>query len=112
MAFESSSLNSICLPASIKTIGEFCFAGCSSLSSVTFEPGAKLSKLGRAVFQRSSLETIFIPSSSPFDSSCFTLLTWHTPVSFERVREPRRPSGWRYDANRHAWLAGFVGGGQ
>jgi hypothetical protein len=34
-----SSLSSICVPASVETIGESCFSDCSALTTVTFESG-------------------------------------------------------------------------
>jgi hypothetical protein len=43
--FKETGLVGIILPASVKILGERCFAGCKSLSSVTFESGSQL--LGR-----------------------------------------------------------------
>jgi hypothetical protein len=40
-AFCESGLTSIHLPASVTVIGEFCFSGCGSLASITFDPASK-----------------------------------------------------------------------
>jgi hypothetical protein len=42
---NSSSLRSICLPASVEFLGEHSFSHCRSLSSFTFESGSKLSRI-------------------------------------------------------------------
>jgi hypothetical protein len=39
-AFVQSSVTSIHLPASVTIIDEFCFSGCKSLASITFDPAS------------------------------------------------------------------------
>jgi hypothetical protein len=36
--FRCSSLKSVCVPASVESVGEGCFDSCRSLSSLTCEP--------------------------------------------------------------------------
>jgi hypothetical protein len=46
-AFEDcSSLSSICIPSSVELIGSSCFFGGDALSTVTFEAGSALSRIG------------------------------------------------------------------
>jgi hypothetical protein len=48
----------------VEAIEEECFACCTRLSSVTFEPGSRLAQIGPRAFARcSSLSSIFIPVS-------------------------------------------------
>lgn len=52
-AFYMSAIKEMNLPASLRTIGEFCFASCSQLASVTFgnkTDGSALEKIGGACF--------------------------------------------------------------
>jgi hypothetical protein len=45
-AFSSCSLlASICIPSSVEVLCEFCFNGCTALSSVNFESGSKFSSV-------------------------------------------------------------------
>jgi hypothetical protein len=41
-AFNETGLVETILPSSVDVLGQWCFAGCRSLSSVTFELGSKL----------------------------------------------------------------------
>jgi hypothetical protein len=45
-----ASLKAICIPASVKIIGEWCFAFCQRLTSVTFQSGSKLSAINQRAF--------------------------------------------------------------
>jgi hypothetical protein len=69
-----SSLRSICIPSSIETISDSCFAECDHLLMVTFESHSKLSTLGERAFELcSQLHTICIPSSTETISRyCFS----------------------------------------
>jgi hypothetical protein len=59
-----SSLSSISLPSSLETIGYCCISECSSLSTVTFETGSRLSHVESMVFDcLSSRFSISIPLS-------------------------------------------------
>jgi hypothetical protein len=64
-AFDScSSLLSVCIPCSVETLSQKCFAKCRSLSAVTFESGSALSYIENNAFvDCSSLLAICIPSS-------------------------------------------------
>jgi prolyl-tRNA synthetase len=42
---------------------KWCFSGCKSLSSVTFESRSKLSKIVKEAFNRTGLVEIILPSS-------------------------------------------------
>jgi hypothetical protein len=85
-AFEYSvSLRSICIPSSIETISKSCFAHCSRLSTVAFQPGSKLSTLGESAFQDCrSLRSISIPASiETIYPSCFNGCPGLTTVVLE-----------------------------
>ena len=71
-AFQNcTSLTSITIPNSVTTIedsssssGDGAFSGCTSLASVIFEPGSKLTTIGRSAFSGcTSLTSITIPNS-------------------------------------------------
>ena len=63
-AFWYSDLTSIEIPASVTTIDESAFQGSSSLSSVTFAEGSKLSVIGNQAFYNcTTLSSIIIPAS-------------------------------------------------
>ena len=63
-AFWCSNLTSIEIPASVTTIDKEAFHGCSSLSSVTFVEGSKLSVIGcQAFYDCTTLSSIIIPAS-------------------------------------------------
>jgi hypothetical protein len=58
-------LKSICLPASVESLGERSFMCCESLSSLTFESGSKLNRIERLAFDRCfKLKSIVIPRST------------------------------------------------
>ena len=62
--YECQSLGTIEIPASVETIGECAFRGCTSLASVTFERGAQLKTIGKNAFSGCiSFSSIEIPSS-------------------------------------------------
>ena len=66
--FENSGLTSITLPATITSIPNYAFAGCTDLASVTFEKDADgldvVTAIGNYAFQNCSLATKFeIPST-------------------------------------------------
>jgi hypothetical protein len=70
---DCSSLESICVPASVEVLCEKCFYGLTKLSSVTFESGSKLREIKSRVFcQCCSLKSIFLPAAvSEIDGSTF-----------------------------------------
>jgi hypothetical protein len=66
-----SSLESICVPASVEVLCHHCFSQIDGLSSVTFEPGSKLREIQDCVFSVCpSLKTLFLPRQYP------TLMPW------------------------------------
>ena len=62
-AFAScGSLQSITIPASVETIGEFAFGSCTALTTFDFENGSLLTSIGDSVFDGcDSLSSITIP---------------------------------------------------
>ena len=63
MAFGSTAITSIVIPASVQQIGDRAFFGCGNLKSVTIGQGSTLDRIGYSVFGLcSSLESIVIPS--------------------------------------------------
>jgi hypothetical protein len=67
-------LYSVCIPASVTSIGPSSFAYCAGLMEVTFEPGSKLSRIdARAFGCCPHLKVLAIPSSvTLLNSNCFT----------------------------------------
>lgn len=62
-AFLLSELQSIALPARLKSIGTNAFISCRGLSEVTFDPACRLTELGNAAFyQCAALTSIEIPA--------------------------------------------------
>jgi hypothetical protein len=60
---EFRLLRSICIPSSVKILGQYCFARCESLSVVTFESGSRLSQIEPLAFETCpSLFSISLPS--------------------------------------------------
>ena len=63
-AFYYTSLTGITIPASITSIDNFAFRGCTNLTSVTFASGSQLETIAVAVFREcTSLTSITIPAS-------------------------------------------------
>ena len=56
-----NSLTSITIPNSVKSIGEYAFAGCDSLKSVTIDKG--VTDIGKSAFAYCGLHSITIPNS-------------------------------------------------
>lgn len=61
--FDGTSISSINIPASVKTIGAGTFSNCSELENITFEEGSKLEAIKENTFYKSMLQKIKIPSS-------------------------------------------------
>ena len=66
-------MTSIKIPASVKTIEEAAFKGCSSLATVTFEKGSQLKTIGGDSY-----------SSGAF-SDCTALTSIEIPASVETI---------------------------
>lgn len=64
-AFEGcEALKSITIPASVETVGQYCFAWCEALEPVTFEEGCELTAIeGHAFHGCKALKNITIPAS-------------------------------------------------
>jgi hypothetical protein len=63
MAFYQAGSVEIILPASVEVLGEECLPECSSLSSVTFESGSRLSRIESGAFTGTGLIEIILPAS-------------------------------------------------
>jgi hypothetical protein len=84
-AFYSSSLSSICIPASVRAFGEYSFCNCHSLSHGTFEPSSKLLSIEASAFcLYSALSSICIHSSvEQIGEDAFCGCTQLSEVAFE-----------------------------
>ena len=84
-AFKESGLQSIEIPASVETIENNAFEGCTALTTVTFEKGSQLKTIGSGAFQASSLQSIEIPASvDTIESAAFYNCEALTSVTFEK----------------------------
>ena len=64
LLFADSKITSIHIPASVKTIGDRAFAGCTNLTTITFAEGSQLESIGEWVFNGClNLTSIDIPNS-------------------------------------------------
>ena len=59
--FMNSKIETVVIPASVKTIKKMAFCGCERLKQVTFAEGSKLEMFGEYAFYDSALESIRIP---------------------------------------------------
>ena len=92
-AFQNCTLlESIEIPASVKTIALNVFSGCTSLSSVTFEEGSNLETIGNTAFASTALTYFAFPvSTSNLDlgeslfSGCKLLTTVHLSKSVVNI---------------------------
>ena len=85
-AFYESSITSIEIPASVKTIGNRAFQNCYSLISVTFDEGSKLTSIGNNAFENSGIESISIPASVvKIGYQAFYNCSSLTSVTFNRI---------------------------
>jgi hypothetical protein len=60
---DFSSSVSVTIDRNIEILGSYCFADCTSLLSVQFQPGSKLIRIESYAFCSSSLDSILIPRS-------------------------------------------------
>lgn len=58
-----SSLEYVRIPASVETIGENTFNGCSNLTTVEYAPGSKLTTIGNNAFKGTHLNSITFPDN-------------------------------------------------
>ena len=63
LAFENLPLlNSVEIPASVKDVGDECFAECKNLSGVGFGPDSNLERIGEGAFSGSGITFLTIPA--------------------------------------------------
>ncbi|MGI6604484.1 MAG: leucine-rich repeat protein [bacterium] len=64
-AFSNSGLRSITIPAQVKELGSYVFAGCTSLETVIFAEGSMITRLPEGVFNGcTSLVSVNIPETA------------------------------------------------
>ncbi|MDR1267749.1 MAG: leucine-rich repeat domain-containing protein [Holosporales bacterium] len=89
-ACAESSLCAIDIPASMRTLGERCFAECP-LQSILFEPNSQLGTVGESAFSSSFLRSIVLPRSvSTLEASCFLWCSCLDSVTFEEESQLTR----------------------
>ena len=88
---DCTALTSIKIPASVKTIEEAAFKGCSSLATVTFEKGSQLKTIGGDSYSSgafsdcTALTSIEIPASvETIETSAFRGCSKLATVTFEK----------------------------
>ena len=88
---DCTTLTSIKIPASVKTIEEAAFKGCSSLATVTFEKGSQLKTIGGDSYSSgafsdcTALTSIEIPASvETIEAAAFKGCSSLTTVTFEK----------------------------
>ncbi len=80
-----TALTSIEIPASVETIEEAAFKGCSKLAAVTFENGAHLTMIGYTAFSVCPLTSIEIPASvETIEAVAFKGCSKLATVAFEK----------------------------
>jgi hypothetical protein len=80
-----AAIHFLTIPSSMEHISHCCFVGCWSLSSLTFEPCARISVLGDGVFPGwESLESLSIPASVRELSGLLFHDSWIWNVTVER----------------------------
>lgn len=60
--FSHSGIRSVEIAASVRELGQYAFHSCGKLRRVSFQPGSRLEKVGKACFRGSALREIAIPS--------------------------------------------------
>jgi hypothetical protein len=85
-AFKAcSAIRHICIPASVKTLGDYCFADCANLLNVTFARVCSVTRIPSFAFLNcAALPLITIPSSvGSLEPSCFAACGRLVLVLFE-----------------------------
>lgn len=86
-AFDScTKLSSVKLPASLSSIGEYAFYGCSKLTSVVIDPAAKIKVLPNNLFwECTSLKSFTVPAGvTKIETECFSRCKALASVTFEK----------------------------
>jgi hypothetical protein len=60
---QCQHLESICIPSSVISLGDFCFSLCYDLKTVSFAADSKLTSIGKHAFGGTAVQSIAIPSS-------------------------------------------------
>ena len=96
---DCTALTSIEIPASVETIGNTAFWGCSSLATVTFEKGSRLKTIGNNAYYRcTSLTSIEIPASvETIEKKAFMHCSSLATVTFEKGSQLKTIAGDSYD---------------
>ena len=58
---ELPNLTSVYIPASVTEIGAYAFFCCTSLKTVTFAPGSRLTTVGASAFYQTAIESVSLP---------------------------------------------------
>ena len=97
---DCTALTSIKIPASVKTIEEAAFKGCSSLATVTFEKGSQLKTIGGDSYSSgafsdcTALTSIEIPASvETIEAAAFKGCSYLATVTFEKGSQLKTISG-------------------
>ena len=97
---DCTALTSIKIPASVKTIEEAAFKGCSSLATVTFEKGSQLKTIGGDSYSSgafsdcTALTSIEIPASvETIEAAAFKGCSSLATVTFEKGSQLKTISG-------------------
>ena len=96
--YNCTSLTKIEIPASVETIGNNIFDGCTSLQTVTFEKGSKFKTIGSDVFSDcTSLTSIEIPASvEEIRGSAFFGCSSLKTVTFEKGSKLKTVAGFSH----------------
>ncbi|MDR1267178.1 MAG: leucine-rich repeat domain-containing protein [Holosporales bacterium] len=88
---DISLLSSICIPASVESLGAQCFSNCQALFSVTFEPYSRLTGIGPHAFLNcASLPFVVLPTSvEAIGDSCFVGCKRLASLTFESPSQLR-----------------------
>jgi hypothetical protein len=92
-ALGGTLIESILIPSNLEILDSFCFFGCHSLKSITFESSSKLKQIERQAFGGTLIESILIPSNLEIlDSDCFfgchslKLITFESSSKLKRIK--------------------------
>jgi hypothetical protein len=97
---SGASLKSICIPASVETIGDDCFCANMSIRRVDFEAGSKLRVLGVSAFSGSAIHSIEIPPLvEVLPQSCFSYCAFLSSVTFAPGSQLRTIDGTAFEVS-------------
>ena len=112
---DCTALTSIKIPASVKTIEEAAFKGCSSLATVTFEKGSQLKTIGGDSYSSgafsdcTALTSIEIPASvETIETSAFRGCSKLATVTFEKGSQLKTIGGGYYSSSYSYYYGAFL----